>query len=143
MGGAGERVEIGDAVEFLFLALEPADVREGGHVVQQPAIAVANAADRQHLGEVTAVLAAVPQLALPVVLVLEGFPHRAVEGCALRPHGDEDLDAALALVRDGALGGDHAARAPVVARDVIAAVAAGGQAQAKQKRKQHRKEMME
>ena len=67
----------------------------------------------------------------------------AVERRALRPHGDEHLDAALALVRDGALGGDHAARAPVVARDVIAAVAAGGQAQAKQKRKQRREEMME
>ena len=40
------------------------------------------------------------------------------------------------------LGGDHAARAPVVACDVIAAVAAGGQAQAEQNRKQHRKEMM-
>ena len=38
--------------------------------------------------------------------------------------------------------GDHAARAPVVARDVIAAVAAGGQAQTEQNRKQHRKEMM-
>ena len=58
-------------------------------------------------------------------------------------YGDEDLDAALALVCDGALSGDHAAHAPVVARDVIAAVAAGGQAQAKQKRKQRREEMME
>ena len=66
----------------------------------------------------------------------------AVEGCALRSYGDEDLDAALAFVCDGALGGDHAAHAPVVARDVIAAVAAGGQAQAEQNRKQHRKEMM-
>ena len=62
----------------------------------------------------------------------------AVEGCALRSYGDEDLDAALALVCDGALGGDHAARAPVIARDVIAAVAAGGQAQNEKRSQQGR-----
>ena len=101
VGGAGERVEIGDAVELLFLALEPADVREGGHVVQQPAIAVANAADRQHLGELAAVLAAVPQFALPVVLLLEGFPQRAVEGGALPARAEQARvapDALLAAV---------------------------------------------
>ena len=83
VGQASEGVVVGVELQLQLVLFEGGDVGEQREVLAHHALFVAHGADGLHLGVVLAVLAAVPQLALPVALVLQLLPHRHVEAALL------------------------------------------------------------
>ncbi len=85
VGQAGQAVIIGlapDQVVHLFFL---GDIREQSHMAKGGAVGVADQADRGPLGVERTILASIPDLPLPMPLVEDGVPHRAIEGFVVAP----------------------------------------------------------
>jgi hypothetical protein len=88
VGQARQRVGERQQLDAFLVLLLVRDVREGGHIVGGLALGVAHGRDGQPLWVHLAVLAPVPDLALPAAMLADRLPHAAVEP-AVVPHGLE------------------------------------------------------
>ncbi|MCY1425710.1 hypothetical protein D9M71_415050 [compost metagenome] len=88
VGQAGERVVVGLVVEPRLGVLERRDVGEHTDVVGDLLLAIAHGADGEPFGVGLAVLAAVPDLALPVPFAIQLVPHGGVEGAVVLTGGE-------------------------------------------------------
>jgi len=79
VGQLGERVVVGLVLDPLLILLELGDVTEDAGVMGYLAVIVGDGGDGEQLGIDLAVLAPVPDLALPVAFLLELTPHGAVK----------------------------------------------------------------
>ena len=79
VGNAGQRVVVRHVLELPLMLLELGDVGEKRNVVLRLVVGVAHGSDVELLGVQLAVLALVPQLAVPVPPGLQVAPHGGVE----------------------------------------------------------------
>ena len=89
VGQPGEGVVVGLVVEAVLGVLEGGDVGEDAYEVGDLVVAVAYGTDGQPLGIGFAVLAAVPDFALPVAVGGELVPHGGVEGAVVLAGGEQ------------------------------------------------------
>ena len=89
VGQAGQRVVVGLVVESRLGMLEAGDVGEYANEVGDLVVGVAHGADGQPLGVELAILALVPDLALPVAIGGKAVPHGGVEGVVVLPGGQQ------------------------------------------------------
>ena len=137
VGQAGEGIEMRQLVDALLVMLELGDVGKQIDVVAEPAMLVMYRTDVAQCRVEGAILATVPEFALPVSAGPQVRPHLAIEACIVAPRGKQ----AGALAGDflAAVAGDAFERRvdgqnPAIGAghgDALAAVAkhAGGQPQ--------------